>query len=141
MTKAENSSHPDKKDRKSEPPFSGVVLIADDESAVRRVLGMTLERLGFEVIVAEDGRQAVAKYTENADTIRLVLLDMSMPIQGGVEAFYEIRALHPDAKVVLMTGYTDEQTQEDLKQHGFSGFLGKPFTVASLRDTIFEVLD
>ena len=121
--------------------FSGVVLLADDEPSVRNVTKMALERLGFEVVAVENGQLAVDTFKERGHDFRLVLLDMTMPVVDGIEAFRQIIALDPNARVLLFSGFTEEDTSVDLTAEGLAGFLRKPFTISGLRDKIAEVLD
>ena len=80
--------------------LSGHVLLADDEPMVREVCKVMLEEIGFTVVTAVDGEDAVRKFCDQAEKIDLVILDASMPRKGGLEAFRELRSLKPDVKVV-----------------------------------------
>jgi len=83
---------------------SGTILVADDESSVRRVVRRMLERYGFTVVTCADGHEAVAIFRERPDEILLVILDVTMPNMDGGKAFREIRRIRPDAKVILSSG-------------------------------------
>jgi CheY-like chemotaxis protein len=120
---------------------SGTILIADDEDNVRRIAGKMLERLGFSVLTAPDGANAVAMFESHADEIALVLLDMTMPNMGGEEAFALIQQDRPGAKVILCSGYTEQDATAAFAGKGLAGFLQKPFTLQQLQDKVRAALD
>ncbi len=119
---------------------SGVVLVADDEPAVLRVIQRTLQRDGYEVHVAADGNEAVELFRAHAAKIDLVLLDVSMPTLDGVEAVLALREIAPHVPIVLTSGYSEAEAKQRLKEVGVAGFLAKPFTSATLLDRVREVL-
>src|SRR5258707_15866902 len=86
----------------SSGPFwgSGTVLVVDDEDGVRRMAAATLQRFGYEVVTATNGLEAVEIFSAMPDRIRLVLLDMMMPVMGGEEALLRIREVSPDVPVL-----------------------------------------
>jgi PAS domain S-box-containing protein len=110
----------------------GLVLLADDEPAVRAVGQAMLERLGFTVLSATDGREAVERFREHTEEIVCVLLDLVMPRLDGEAAFREIRAIRPDARVLLTSGYSEQEISERFAEAGIAGFLEKPFRFAAL---------
>ena len=111
----------------------GLVLLADDEPSVRSVGQRMLERLGYRVLIAEDGQQAVALLERHGASVVLVLLDMAMPHLDGVEAFREMRRLRPDIRVVLTSGYSESEATSRFAGKGLAGFLQKPFRLDALR--------
>lgn len=120
--------------------FSGTVLIADDELAVRTVGRKMLELLGFDVLTAEDGSQAVKIFRQQADSISCVLLDLTMPNMDGREAFREIRALRPEVTVVLCSGFNELDATQHFEGLGLAGFIQKPFKIRALQNKLEEVL-
>ena len=120
---------------------SGTVLVIDDEPGVRAVAGAMLRRAGLEVIGAADGLEGVAVYRERADAIDIVLLDLTMPRMGGVDAFEAIRAIRPDARVILTSGYSEEEAGSRFVGRGLAGFIQKPFTAVELAAAIGAALD
>ena len=84
----------------------GTVLLVDDEAMVRQVAASMLKFIGFDVLEAADGHEAVEVFRAHQEDILLVLLDMTMPRMSGEEAFDEIRKIKPDALVMLSSGYT-----------------------------------
>ncbi len=119
---------------------SGLVLLADDEMMVRKLTKTMLEKIGFEVITAENGLDAVRQFKKRADEISLVLLDLTMPVMNGQEAFQEIIALNPEAKVILCSGYSELDLNHNLEAGKFVGSLHKPFSIKEMRQLIKQVL-
>ncbi len=115
----------------------GTVLVVDDEEMVRTVTKKVLVRAGFEVLTAADGRAALALFRERRAQIVVVLLDMTMPHLSGVETFQELRRIDPNVRVVLTSGYSEQEATQRLLGSGLAGFLQKPSTademIASLR--------
>jgi PAS domain S-box-containing protein len=120
---------------------SGRVLLADDEPSVRSVGARMLQRLGFEVLLAEDGREAVRKFEKHGESLVLVLLDMTMPHLDGAETFRELRRLRPDVKVVLTSGYTEAEATGRFSGKGLAGFVQKPFRLNALRVAVQNALE
>ena len=115
-----------------------VVLVIDDEADVRGVLKRMLEATGFTVILAADGLEGMTAFRDPANAVDVVLLDLSMPRQGGAETFRQLRAVNPDAKVILTTGFGPNAAATDFE--GLSAILAKPFRVQELFDAVFRVL-
>jgi PAS domain S-box-containing protein len=121
----------------------GVVLVVDDEEGVRIVAQGVLERCGFDVIEACDGREGVDVFREHASEIRAVLLDMTMPRMNGVEALREIRRIRRDVPVILSSGYSEEDAADHFQfgEQDLAGFIQKPYAAAGLVDKIRQVLE
>jgi PAS domain S-box-containing protein len=115
---------------------SGTILLADDEETVRAVGKQMLERLGFSVLTAPEGREALKVFREHADEIVCVLLDLTMPHMDGEEAFLEMRRLRPGAAVILCSGYDEQDATRRFAGKGLAGFLQKPFDLAALREKL-----
>jgi len=118
----------------------GVVLVVDDDPVVRRVMRRMLEGIGFEVRTAESGPEAIDIYRERGEAIDLVIMDQTMPEMSGVEAFLEIRTLDPSARVMLSSGYAEEELSQHLEGQGWSGFLAKPYEQDELVEKLQLVL-
>ncbi len=119
---------------------SGRVLVVDDEETVRIVSTHILEGLGFTVILATDGRDAVKKF-QSDPAIALVLLDLTMPHMDGEETYREIRRMRPATKVLLMSGFSEQEAMSRFASQGLAGFVQKPFNVAQLTAHVREVLE
>jgi two-component system, cell cycle sensor histidine kinase and response regulator CckA len=111
---------------------SGTVLVVDDDRDVRGLTERILERLGFTVITADDGAAGVARFGEHQADVSIVLLDLTMPVMGGEQAFLELQRLRPDVPVVLMSGYTEQDATSRFTGLKLAGFLKKPFTIDEL---------
>ncbi len=120
--------------------FSGVILLVDDEKLVRRVTERHLRSIGFEVLVAADGVEALDVFGANAGRIRLALLDMTMPRLNGAEAAERILAMRPDLPIVFFSGYGEEEALARIAHRPRCVFLAKPFTYAELAQRIVEAL-
>ncbi len=119
----------------------GRVLVADDEDSVRSITRRMLERLGLEVLMASDGRQAVEIFSNAGHQIDLVLLDLTMPEMTGKEVFIALRRLDPNVRIVLMSGYTELDVTERFVGRNFFEFLHKPFDRASFTSIIRAVFE
>jgi PAS domain S-box-containing protein len=119
---------------------SGTVLVGDDEAAVREFLGHVLRKCGLSVIMADDGREAVKLFREHAPEISAVLLDVTMPGLGGVEAFVEIRKIRPDARIILSSGYSEAEIAARFRGGEIDGFLQKPYEPEALIQKLSELL-
>ena len=116
----------------------GVVLVIDDEDAVRMLAERALNSLGFTVMSAADGRDGVEKFRAHSEKIVAVVLDMTMPHLDGKETFPEIRNIRPDVPVLFMSGYTQADTQSF---DNTTDFLQKPFQFSQLREKIRGLVD
>jgi PAS domain S-box-containing protein len=119
----------------------GTALVVDDEEEVCKVAGRLLELLGFGVLAARNGREAVETYQALRDRISVVLLDLAMPEMGGVEAFRELRRLDPNARVLFTSGYDALATLQTLPEGAEAHFLQKPFQLDDLRDKLRGLLE
>ena len=116
------------------------VLVVDDEHIVRRSAKAMLERYGYSVVLAENGKEAVDLYKVLADKIDLVLLDMTMPVMSGEEAFRHLKTLRPEVRVVLSSGYNEVEAVRRFTGKGLAGFLQKPYSAVTLAEKIRTVL-
>ncbi|MDR3682911.1 MAG: response regulator [Geothrix sp.] len=118
----------------------GTVLVVDDQEIIRTVSAAMLEMIGYGVLKAESGEEALALFQEHRDKIKLVLLDMIMPGMNGKETFHRLRALEPHLPVILASGYSPGGDVDTLLAEGCNGFIQKPFNVAKLAEKISQVL-
>jgi len=119
----------------------GTVLIADDEEAIRDITTSLLERLGFQVITAADGFETVDLYTEHAEEISVLLMDINMPRLNGMEATLRIRHINPKVPVLFMSGYPREQVMDRFGQQPHTDFIKKPFQSAELAAAVRNVVE
>ncbi|MEO7908863.1 MAG: PAS domain-containing protein, partial [Roseiflexaceae bacterium] len=115
---------------------SNIVLVVDDDSAVRAVAARMLERIGCTVLQAADGQTAIELFQNNCDSITLVLLDLMMPQLSGEQVLSELQRLKPGVHVIIMTGYTRHEAARLLSALTPTGFLQKPFTSNELRGAV-----
>jgi PAS domain S-box-containing protein len=118
----------------------GVVLLVDDEEGVRRPTRAMLERLGYQVIEAADGREAVRLFSEHRDSIRCVLLDFSMPYMDGGETFRVLHAADPGVRVIVSSGYGEQDTAPCFSEAAPAAFIQKPYTLHRLGEMLGRVL-
>ena len=125
------------------PPLGGneTILLAEDDAQVRIVTRMTLETFGYEVIEAANGKEAIDRFMEHENEIKLVILDVIMPKMNGKAAYDEIRKLRPGAMALFTSGYpADVFHQEDVVENGFH-FIDKPATPTDLLRKVRDLLD
>ena len=125
------------------PDHSGneTILIVDDEEMIRKFAGEMLEIIGYTVITAENGLKALEIYSQQAETIDLVILDLNMPIMNGVECLEAMAAVNPGVKALIATGYwVDSETKERLAKHA-KGLISKPFKTEEFLRLIRKILD
>jgi PAS domain S-box-containing protein len=115
----------------------GTILVVDDDPCVRAVTTRMIEAAGFDVLQAVDGRHGVEVFAQKQHDIRAVLLDMAMPNLNGREAFEEMRRIRPDVKVLLISGFSE---QEAFDGPAPSGFLQKPFKPEDLNGKLQGIL-
>ncbi len=119
---------------------NGTVMVVDDEEETLLAAEMMLNDLGYRVLKATGGREAVRLYQENADGIDLVAVDMLMPDQNGSETYQQLKTVNPAVKVLLISGFSQSRMVEELIDKGCVGFLQKPFDTRTLSLKIHEVL-
>jgi CheY-like chemotaxis protein len=119
---------------------AGTVMVVDDERFIIEIAGEWLRELGYRVIEASSGQEALALYESEQDRIDLVILDMVMPGMDGGETFDGLRTLDPDVKVLLISGYGLNGRIKEIRRQGCRGFLQKPFTILQLSEKIKTIL-
>jgi CheY-like chemotaxis protein len=117
------------------------ILLVDDENIIVEVTQEILEELGYRVLIARNGEEAVEIYGRDKGKIDLVILDMIMPGIGGGEVYDRLKEMNPGVKVILSSGYSINGEAMDILDRGVRVFLQKPFTATELSGRIREVLD
>jgi two-component system cell cycle sensor histidine kinase/response regulator CckA len=118
------------------------LLLAEDEPLVRELMTQALRRFGYTVLVVENGADAVAQFTREANRIALVVLDVIMPKLGGFQAFKKLQKLRPDIKAIFVSGYAAEASGiADLVAQGRAALMHKPFLASELAARVRELLD
>ena len=118
---------------------SGTVLVVDDDETVRDVAGAILQQYGFDVLVASDGAEALKIFGEKSTEIALVLMDITMPVMGGLEALPRLREIQDDIKIILSSGYTEEFTVTSAGES--VDFIQKPYRLEELIQKVKQVLE
>ena len=117
------------------------ILLVDDERSIAEVMREILESLGYRVMTAGSGQEAIAIYMEKGKEIDLVILDMIMPGMGGGKAFAALREIDPGVRVILSSGYSADGEVRQILEKGCNSFIQKPFRIAEISKKIRDVLD
>jgi len=120
---------------------TGTVLLVDDEETIRSLGVEMLEILGFKVLTADNGRTAMNVFSEHHQHIDCVVLDLTMPHMDGEETFRELRRLKPDVRVVISSGYNEQEVSQRFLGKGLTGFIQKPYKLKSLSLALKNALD
>ncbi|MBV9504191.1 MAG: response regulator [Acidobacteriia bacterium] len=123
------------------PAQHSTILVVDDEEIVRRTATLLLEQMGHAVLCAENGKAAVETFRSLRGQVDAVLLDMTMPFMDGEETFRELKAIRPDAKIILSSGYNEAEAVRRFAGHGLTGFIQKPYTKTRLEQKIKHALE
>jgi DNA-binding NtrC family response regulator len=123
------------------PGGDETILIVDDQETVWDFLIEALQKLGYSVLLAENGLDAVEIYENNPGEVDLILLDMIMPKQGGHTTFHKLKAIDPKVSVLLSSGFVSQEEVDDLLQNGAAGFLPKPHRIREMALEIRRILD
>jgi two-component system, cell cycle sensor histidine kinase and response regulator CckA len=118
-----------------------LILIVDDEPSIREITQIVLGTYNYKAIVACDGFEAIAKYSQHQDEIALVLMDMMMPSMGGATAIRTIQKINPHVRIVAMSGVTSNEILAQVNASEVKAFLAKPCTSQELLTTLHRVLN
>jgi len=116
------------------------ILVVDDENIISDVTQGMLEQMGYQVLIARSGQEAIEIYGKNQDHIDLVIMDMIMPGMNGGDAYNRIKAIRPDVKVILSSGYSLNGMAKDIMARGIKAFIQKPFRMEDLSQVIRKVI-
>ncbi len=116
------------------------ILVADDDEGIRRMTYTALQRLGYRVLLAADGEEAVNIFRERHKEIAVVLLDWAMPVMNGDEALRDILAIDPSATVLMTSGYAQSETLQRVGTTRLAGFVQKPHTTTQLAERLSEII-
>ncbi len=118
----------------------GKVLVVDDDLRVRNVARLLIENMNFDVVTAEDGKEGLELFGRRHDNLVAVLLDMTMPVLGGVEAMAGMRQVDPGVPIILVSGYSEIEAGALIRGDRPDSFLQKPFNAKALKATLYEVM-
>ncbi len=136
-----NEIAPEKAPGKTLMKGAETILLVDDERMIQEVASEMLKTLGYEVLVAGGGPEAIETIAKRGDEIDLVVLDLIMPGMDGGTAFDQIRAIRPHMPIVLSSGYAIDGRARDIISRGCNGFIQKPFNISSLSQKLREIMD
>jgi two-component system cell cycle sensor histidine kinase/response regulator CckA len=119
---------------------TGTLLLVDDEEMIIKVAKELLQELGYQVMSALSGQEAIELYKKNADKIDLVIMDMIMPGMSGGETFDRLKEINPEIKVLLSSGYSINGQASKILERGCDGFIQKPFNLIQLSDKIQSII-
>jgi CheY-like chemotaxis protein len=117
-----------------------VILFADDDQLCLDVGDRMMQRLGYTVLKARDGHEAIEVYKTNQNKVDLVILDMKMPNNGGI-TFDQLKKINADVKILITSGYTKDYRIRELMSQGCDGFIQKPFSLMVLSEKIRKALN
>jgi two-component system cell cycle sensor histidine kinase/response regulator CckA len=117
------------------------ILVVDDEDPIREVTKKTLETHGYRVITANDGKEAVRLYLKYREKIKLVLMDLMMPIMDGPTSIRELHKISPELKIIAVSGLTEKDIIANVYETYIHAFLSKPYTTEKLLNTIYDVIN
>jgi CheY-like chemotaxis protein len=117
-----------------------LILVVDDEAAIRHIAQASLENHAYRVLTAEDGIEAIALYAQHKDEIRAVLIDMMMPAMDGPATIRTLRHIQPKVKIVAVSGLISNEKLTQARCYGVNSFLSKPYTTQELLKTLAQVL-
>jgi CheY-like chemotaxis protein len=124
----------------AEPTQGALILAVDDESTVLALARDVLEVHGYRVVTARNGEEALRIFRERSREIDLVLLDLTMPVMGGVECFRRMREIDPRVRVVISSGFSSESTAADVLREGALDYLQKPYDIQHLARMVASAL-
>ena len=127
-------------DKKENDERQPVILFADDDPVCLDVGIKMLQKLGYKVLDAKDGEEAISIFKNNQSEVNLVILDMKMPHNGG-KTFFQLKKINANVKVIIASGYAKDQQIREILEQGCSGFIQKPFGINELSQKIMNVLN
>jgi len=119
---------------------SGTILLVDDEEMIRVMTHAMLTQLGYTVLTAANGEEAVASFRTTHETLGLVILDMIMPVMSGRQAFSLMQAVDPGVPILLSSGFSKEEDLAEMTRAGLAGFLRKPYRINDLSLAVAQFL-
>jgi len=120
---------------------SETILLVDDEDIILKIIERFLKKMGYKVLIAKSGKEAIDTYKRNTARIDMVILDMVMPDMGGGETYDILKGVNPDIKALLSSGYSIYGEATEILEWGCDGFIQKPFNLEDLSQKLREILD
>ncbi len=123
------------------PKVNGTILLVDDEEALRTIGSALLSAMGFSTVTASNGREALEIYRERGSGIDLILMDVIMPVMGGIESYRLLREISPSIPIVFCSGYSFDEIMKDIDSDEHSLVIQKPYNPDQLRNVIVKLID
>ena len=120
---------------------SGTILLVEDEDQVRLIAKALLKKMGFTVLEAANGKEALELYQKNATDITLVMTDIGMPIMDGYELFQELKNMNPELPIIVSSGYGDAEVSSRIDIYSIAGIISKPYGPDQLREVLKRALE
>ncbi|WP_136806447.1 PAS domain S-box protein [Desulfosediminicola flagellatus] len=120
---------------------SGTILLIDDDQLIRGVACSMIEECGYRVLTAENGQIGLERYLQHRETIDAVLLDMVMPVKSGLETYKELKAIAPECKVILASGFKEDARVLKVMELGADFFIQKPYTLQEISQVLATLLN
>ena len=117
------------------------MLLVDDEDVIITVGKSMLEKLGYKVLIARNGSEAIEIYNNTTDKINMVILDMVMPCMGGGCTYDRLKKIDPEIKALLSSGYSMDGQATEILERGCNGFIPKPFSMRDISTKMRDILD
>jgi CheY-like chemotaxis protein len=125
---------------KSKVVGNGVILIVDDDDSIRNTTKELLTQIGYEVLTASDGQEGIEVFTQHKERISAVILDMVMPKLSGKEVFWKMKTVDPSVKVILVSGFKQDERIQALMDMGITSFVQKPYTMEKITQILSTTL-
>jgi CheY-like chemotaxis protein len=122
------------------PTGTGLILVIDDEEIIRQTAESMLIECGYNVILAADGEEGCEIFREKKSEIKMVILDMSMPKISGKDTYLKLKEIYPPVKVLLTSGFRQDERVQEVINFGVTGFIQKPFSLTELAKKIKEII-
>lgn len=123
------------------PTGTETILLVEDEDLVSELAKRILERAGYTVLTAADGREALNLYEKERERISAVILDVILPHMGGKQCLHELRKIDPNVKVLLTSGHPVYASSKEMREFAAKGFVGKPYKIKEMLRAVRDVLD
>jgi two-component system, cell cycle sensor histidine kinase and response regulator CckA len=122
------------------PRGTGLILVIDDDQMVRKVVSSSLASLGYQILEAVSGSDAIELYRARQHDIRAVVLDMVMPGMSGRSTYLALREINPEVAVLLMSGHSLNEQVQEILDLGVRSFVSKPYSIAVLAKAMAELI-
>ena len=120
---------------------SGTILLVEDEEPIRIIAKALLKKIGFTVVEAVNGKEALELYQKNVTDITLVMTDMGMPVMDGYELFHELKKLNPELPIIVSSGYGDAEVSSRIDIDDIAGLISKPYNPNQLREVLKGIVE